>query len=400
MEDAQSKEILTINSGSSSIKFSLYRMGPVEIPVLRGEMEGIGQAEGLFSGRDGEDVSCIRERLSLPDHKTAMRRLLDRLREEGLDRDLDAVGHRVVHGGIHHSRPEWVTPDLLAEVKKLTPFVPEHLPHELAAIDTIGRDYPELPQVACFDTMFHRTLPAVAQRYPLPAALLEKGILRYGFHGLSYEYILEALKDEAGGDAAEGRIVIAHLGHGASMAAVRQGRCLETTMGFTPAGGLVMSTRSGDLDPGLLLYLLEQEQMAPLELNELVNRRSGLLGVSGTSGDMKELLASEREDPAARDAVDLFCYQARKFLGGLVAVLGGLETLIFTGGIGENAAEVRRRICEGLGFVGLRLDPERNRRHAPIVSASGTPVTVRVIHTNEERMIARHTVHLLHQKKL
>ncbi|NOY52111.1 MAG: acetate/propionate family kinase [Deltaproteobacteria bacterium] len=395
MEDEHRKKILTINSGSSSIKFSLYRMEKEEERILTGEMQGIGPDGGLFSARNGEGETWIHEERSLPDHGTAMRLLLDRLRGQALDRDLDAVGHRVVHGGIRHSRPERITPGLLAELKRLTPFVPEHLPHELSAIETIGRDYPALAQVACFDTMFHRRMPPVAQRYPFPGDLFGNGVLRYGFHGLSYEYIMEVLKQEAGREAAAGRIIIAHLGHGASMAAVHKGQCLDTTMGFTPAGGLVMSTRSGDLDPGLLLYLLEQKRMTPRELNELVNRRSGLLGVSGTSGDMKELLAKEEKDPRAKDAVDLFCYQARKFLGGLTAALGGLDTLVFTGGIGEHAAKIRRRICDGLEFLELTLDPERNRSHAPIISASGSRVTVRVTHTNEELMIARHTAYLL-----
>jgi len=245
--------------------------------------------------------------------------------------------------------------------------------------------------------MFHRQMPRVAQLYPLPKKLRDLGILRYGFHGLSYEYIMEELRREAGEEAAGGRIIIAHLGHGASMAAVHKGRCLDTTMGFTPAGGLVMSTRTGDLDPGVLLYLLEQEGMAPRELNELVNRRAGLLGVSGITGDMKELLEREADEPQAKDAVDLFCCQARKFLGGLAAVLGGVDTLVFTGGIGENAPEVRRRISVRLEFLGLDLDPEQNLRNAAIISESGSPATVRIIHTNEELMIARHTYMLLSQ---
>jgi len=238
--------------------------------------------------------------------------------------------------------------------------------------------------------MFHRSMPAVAQRYALPRRLEAEGLVRYGFHGLSYEYVMEVLREQDGPATMDGRVIIAHLGHGASMAAVHRGRCVETTMGLTPAGGLVMSTRSGDLDPGVLLYLLQEHGMTPAEVNTLVNRESGLLGVSGTSGDMRELLEREAKDPMAREAVDLFCYQARKFVGALAAALGGLDILVFTGGIGENAPEVRRRICAGLEFLGIRLDHERNRRGRDVISAREAAVTVRVVPTDEERMIARH----------
>jgi len=397
MEDGRLKRILTINSGSSSIKFSLYRMGQRETLALRGEIQGIGLSGSLFHAGNADGTSLIKEQRDLPDHTAALKVILEWLHENSLDRDLNAAGHRVVHGGTQYSRPRLITPDLLAELRRLSPFVPEHLPHELDAIDAIRRHDPALQQVACFDTMFHRQMPRVAQLYPLPKKLRDLGILRYGFHGLSYEYIMEELRREAGEEAAGGRIIIAHLGHGASMAAVHKGRCLDTTMGFTPAGGLVMSTRTGDLDPGVLLYLLEQEGMAPRELNELVNRRAGLLGVSGITGDMKELLEREADEPQAKDAVDLFCCQARKFLGGLAAVLGGVDTLVFTGGIGENAPEVRRRISVRLEFLGLDLDPEQNLRNAAIISESGSPATVRIIHTNEELMIARYTYMLLSQ---
>ncbi len=397
MEDEYQTRILTINSGSSSIKFSLYRMGGSEELILSGEIEGIGFPGGSFHARDADRKALMEEHLDLPDHRAGLKVLLEWLSGNALERSLKAVGHRVVHGGSEYSRPRRITPDLLVGLRRLSPFVPEHLPHELDNIEAIGRDYPTLPQVACFDTMFHRRMPRIAQRYPLPGNLFEEGILRYGFHGLSYEYIMEELLREAGEETALGRIIIAHLGHGASMAAVHKGRCRDTTMGFTPAGGLVMSTRSGDLDPGVILYLLEQKGMAPQELNDLVNRRAGLLGVSGITGDMKELLGREENDPRARDAVDLFCYQARKFLGGLTTVLGGLETLIFTGGIGENAAEVRRRICMGMTFLGIDLDSERNGAHAAVISTDSSPVTVRVIPTNEELMIARHTHTLLCQ---
>jgi acetate kinase len=251
-----------------------------------------------------------------------------------------------------------------------------------------------VPQVACFDTAFHRTLPPVAQRYPLPRALHDAGVVRYGFHGLSYEYIMQALR-AVDPDAANGRVIVAHLGNGASMAAVRDGQSIDTTMGFTPTGGLVMGTRTGDLDPGVLLYLLQTRGMPAEQVNTLVNRQAGLLGVSGISADMRDLLEREAREPAAAAAVDLFCYQARKFLGALAAVLGGIETLVFTGGIGEHAAPIRARICASFEFLGLEIDAGRNQQHAPVISPDGASVTVRVIPTDEDRMIARHTYRLI-----
>jgi acetate kinase len=389
--------ILTINSGSSSIKFSLYRMGRSEAMVLNGELQGIGLPDSLFHADKADGNRLREERASLTDHPAALRVLFKWLHSHAADQKLDACGHRVVHGGTLFNRPQWVTPPLLSELRKLCPFVPEHLPSELEAIEAVGREYPNLRQVACFDTMFHRQMPTVAQTYPLPRSLKEEGLLRYGFHGLSYEYILEALERGAGEEEAGGRLVIAHLGHGASMAAVHKKKCMDTTMGFTPAGGLVMSTRSGDLDPGVLLYLLERKGMTPSELNELINRKAGLLGLSGITGDMKDLLQKADEDPCAEEAIDLFCYQVRKFVGAFVTVLGGLDTLVFTGGIGENAPAVRERICRGLGFLGLRLDPDRNNGNLSVISDDPSTIRVRVIRTNEELMIARHTYTLLRQ---
>jgi acetate kinase len=252
--------------------------------------------------------------------------------------------------------------------------------------------------VACFDTAFHRHMPRLAQIYPLPRHFQHEGLVRYGFHGLSYEYIMQELRQEAGEEAAGGRVIIAHLGNGASMAAVRYGKSVDTTMGFTPAGGLVMSTRSGDLDPGLLIYLLEEEGMTPSGLNDLVNQQAGLLGVSEISSDMKDLLDKEEQEPHARQAVDLFCYQARKHIGALAAVLGGLDTLIFTAGIGANAPAVRERICHELAFLGIHLDAQRNAANAAIISHEEGPVTVRVMHTDEDLMIARHTFTVIQEQ--
>lgn len=383
--------IATINSGSSSIKFSLYAMGPGETLMLSGNIAGIGSATGSFRVTAPDGTSMTEASQKFRNHVEALNVVMAWLKARTEGRSVDAVGHRVVHGGSDYVEPRVVTPGLLAALDELIPFAPDHLPHELAAIREIARIYPDITQAACFDTAFHRTMPDVAQRYALPGEIRRHGVLRYGFHGLSYEYILNELKAIAGPEAANGRVIIAHLGNGASMGAFRNGKSIETTMGFTPAGGLVMSTRSGDLDPGVVVYLLKEKGMDAAALNTMVNKQSGLLGVSGISSDMKELLACEAKEPPAAAAVELFCYQAKKHLGALAAVLGGLDTLVFTGGIGENAPPIRERICRGLEYLGIRFAQERNDRNAPIISPDSGPAAVRVMKTNEELMIARHT---------
>jgi acetate kinase len=383
--------ILTINSGSSSVKFGLFELGQVERLLLSGSLKRIGLRGGLFQIDDGSGKPVLVEHAELPDHASALDRLFAWLRKDETRWSLDAVGHRIVHGGLKYSQPHQITPAVVAELRELIHLAPDHLPHEIKAIQATSRSFPDLLQVACFDTAFHRHMPKLAQLYALPRHYQHEGLLRYGFHGLSYEYILQELRKEAGDEVAEGRLIIAHLGNGASLAAVLHGQCVDTTMGFTPAGGLVMSTRSGDLDPGVLLFLLEEKGLHPSGLNDLVNRQAGLLGVSGISPDMKDLLAKEGSEPHAREAVDLFCYQAGKHLGALAAVLGGLDTLVFTAGIGENAPVVRARICQNLSFLGIHLDARRNSANAAIVSRRNSPVTVRVMKTDEELMIARHT---------
>ncbi len=385
------RHILTVNSGSSSIKFSVYRMGDSEELSLSGEISGIGLDRSLFQARDSLGKTIAETGLAAENHRAALESLFDWLKEHAYDRGLDAAGHRVVHGGAMYTGPQPVTTGLIADLRKLSRFAPQHLPHELDAIEAISRFAPHIKQVACFDTAFYRDMPRIARLYALPRELEEEGLRRYGFHGLSYEYITEELAVAGGGEAVSGRVIMAHLGHGASMTAARNGRAVDTTMGFTPAGGLVMSTRCGDLDPGVILYLLEHKGMSPADVSGLVNRRAGLAGISGISPDMKELLDKEQEEPRAHEAVELFCYQARKFLGALATALGGLDTLVFTGGIGENSHVIRSRICEGLGFMGIRIDPERNRACSPVISGDDSTVTVMVIKTNEELMIARHT---------
>jgi acetate kinase len=392
----QSLRILCVNTGSSSLKAALYEVGAGERLVLSALAERIGLAGARLHVSDANG-DRLADAPPLPDHGAALEAVLAALPHDDRGSGLAAVGHRVVHGGARYAAPVRITDEVIESLRRLVPIDPDHLPQAIGAIEAVARAQPELPQVACFDTAFHRGMRRTAQLYALPRSLLDAGVVRYGFHGLSYEYIVQELRrlDER---EANGRLVVAHLGSGASMAAIRGGTGLDTTMGFTPTGGLVMGTRSGDLDPGVLLHLLQQRGMSPAALNDLVNKESGLLGVSGTSNDMRDLLERERTDPRAAEAVDLFCYQARKHLGGLVTVLGGLDTLVFTGGIGEHAAEIRRRICAGLDFLGVRLDAERNAAHAPLISQDGGPVRVRVLRTNEELMIARHTRVVLARK--
>jgi acetate kinase len=387
--------ILTINSGSSSIKFSLYVLGETERLALKGELGRIGVSQGFLQVEDHAGKQLAAQELDLPDHEAALKTLFDWLQGHEVGKDLHAVGHRLVHGGAAHVKPQPVSPALIEDLKLLIPLAPDHLPDEIKGLEAVHRHFPDMPQVVCFDTAFHRRMPEVAQRYALPESLVGKGLQRYGFHGLSYEYITQELVKEAGEREASGKLIIAHLGNGASMAAIEGGRSLDTTMGLTPAGGLVMSTRLGDLDPGVIVYLLQEKGMTPAAVNQLINHQAGLLGISGISADMHDLLAQEATQADAALAVEIFCYQARKFAGALAAALGGLDTFIFTGGIGENSAPIRARICAPLGFLGLHLDQGLNEGNSPVISRHGSPVTVRVMKTNEELMIARHTRDLM-----
>lgn len=360
---------------------------------LDGKIDRIGSRNAKWTIHDAAGKPQARRPLASADHNTTVDLLLDWLQVHPLFASVRAVGHRVVHG-MKHSEPERVTPKLLAELQRITPFVPEHLPHEIGLIKAFRKRHPTLPQVACFDTAFHRTMPRIAKLLPIPRRYAAKGVERYGFHGLSYAYVMEELGrlDPA---AAKGRVIIAHLGNGASMAAVRNGKSIDTSMGFTPTAGLVMGTRTGDLDPGVAYYLARTEQMSPAKFQEMVNHRSGLLGVSGTSGDLRDLLAHEARDVRAAEAVALFCYQAKKWIGSFAAALGGMDTLVFAGGIGENAPLIRERICDGLGFLGIALDRKANAKNAPLISTDKARVKVRVIHTDEELMIARSVDRLL-----
>jgi len=313
---------------------------------------------------------------------------MDFMEERGGGDAVTAVGHRVVHGGPKYSEPQRITPDLVEELHRLSPFDPDHLPEEILLTEAFFRRFPDLAQVAVFDTAFHHDLPRVARLLPIPRRYEAQGVRRYGFHGLSYAFLLQELARLAGAEAAGGRLVLAHLGNGASLAAVRGGRSMDTTMSFTPTAGVPMSTRSGDLDPGLLWYLARTEGLDAKGFNEMVNFQSGLLGVSETSSDMRDLLDREGRDVRAAEAVALFCYQVKKAIGAFAAALGGLDTLVFAGGIGENASAIRARICDGLGFLGIALDEQRNAANEGVISTAVSRVAVRVIRTDEERMIA------------
>ena len=389
------KKIIALNTGSSSIKFALYEIGEAERLVFTGSLTKIGNPHGMFSVQDNQGNSLASVGVETQNHDTACDYVFSWILSQNEGRKPDAVGHRIVHGGPHYSNPQIVTPELIASLDTLSPYAPEHLPQAIKAVRHVAGLFPGTLQVTCFDTSFHSTMPAVAKLYALPEFIRKEGVQRYGFHGLSYEYILLELKRQLGAQAVEKRIILAHLGHGASMAAVKNGKSIETTMGFSPAGGLVMSTRTGDLDPGVILFLLQQNRMTPATIKEMVNRQSGLLGVSGSTDDMRELLKAEEVDDSAKQAVELFCYQARKNIGALSIVLGGLDTLVFTGGIGEHSSVIRSRICTGIEFLGIRVDEKKNSTHSAIISPESGEVDIRIIKTNEELMIARHTMRIL-----
>jgi acetate kinase len=380
--------ILTINGGSSSIKFAEYRVGEPLQRGLHGTIDRIGMSGTTLVFDDPATNERDSRGLDVSDHKSGATYLMDWLEGRHGFESVRVVGHRVVHG-MQHTAPELVTGELLEELHRISPYDPDHLPREIELIEAFRQRHPRLPQVACFDTAFHRTMPRVAKLLPIPRRYDAKGVQRYGFHGLSYAYLMEELARLGDPAATAGRVILAHLGNGASLAAVRDGKSIDTSMGFTPTAGLVMSTRSGDLDPGLAPYLARTERMTTKQIYEMVNHESGLLGVSETSSDMRDLLAQETHDIRPAEAVALFCYQAKKWIGAFAAALGGLDTLVFAGGIGENAPVVRARICDGLGFLGVELNEARNAESAGMISTEAGRVTVRVIRTDEDLMIAR-----------
>jgi len=387
--------ILTVNGGSSSIKFALFDSCGTLRRILTGRLERIGLPDARLVMKGAAREQNFSRAVNAPDHTAAVNVLMDWLETEiGCGR-LVAVGHRVVHGGPNYSAPAPITPEMIEELRHLSPFDPEHLPEEILLTEAFHRRFPGLVQVACFDTAFHHNLPRVARLLPIPRRYEARGIRRYGFHGLSCAYLMEELARVAGAEAANGRVILAHLGNGASLTAVRGGQSVDTSMSFTPAAGVPMSTRAGDLDPGLVWYMEQVEHLTPRQFNTMINSESGLLGISEISSDMQDLLEQQGRDVRAAEAVALFCYQVKKYIGAYAAALGGLDTLVFSGGIGENAPSVRARVCEGLGFLGIELDAEQNAANAAVISAATGRVAVRVIRTDEEWMIAQMVCRLL-----
>jgi acetate kinase len=392
--DSSGHRVLAINTGSSSLKAALYQMSGKESLIASADVERIGFPGSRMRITDGGGATLFERKAELPDHDAALEATFAWLEQHNLHQPMHCAGHRIVHGGSRYGEPHLVTPEVVAALEELTLLVPDHLPQAISGIRFVSRSFPALAQVACFDTAFHRRMPRLSQMYALPGHFHDEGLRRFGFHGLSYEYITQELR-RLEGALADGRVIVAHLGSGASMAAIRGGASMDTTMGFTPASGLLMGTRCGDIDPEAILYLINERKMTPEAVNRLINRESGLLGVSGTSGDMQDLLERESADPRAAEAIGLFCYRAKKYLGAYVAALGGLDLLVFTGGMGIHAPAIRERICSGLDLLGIALDSARNRSNAPVISGNDSRVKVRVIKTDEELMIARHSVELV-----
>jgi len=389
--------ILVINGGSSTLKFALFETGNPPTRGLSGSFDRIGSAEGTFKWRNEGTGTVERQTIKLSDHGACIEPLMACIKERLAHSPLRAIGHRVVHGGRHYREPQLVTPVVMEELERLSPYDPQHLPAEIALIKGCAEQYQDQPQVACFDTAFHRNMPWVAQLLPIPRRYEKLGIQRYGFHGLSYAFLMKELERVGAPQEYRGRVILAHLGNGASMAAVKDGKALDTTMSFTPTSGLPMSRRSGDLDPGLVSYLARTEGMTAERFHQMVNTESGLLGLSETSSDMRDLLKREQSDSRAAEAIELFCYQSRKWIGALAAVLGGLDTVVFSAGIGENSPAIRARICAGLGFLGIMINEPANAANEPVISTDESRVKVRVMRTDEEREIAESVTQLLNK---
>lgn len=391
---ADDRLVLALNGGSSTLKFAVYAMGGSRERRLGGKIDRLGQTDSTLNWT-GEGAAQGSKTLGQADHRTAVGFLLDWLdRRIGLNR-LAAIGHRLVSGGARYRTPARLDDETIAELRRISAYAPEHLPSEIELIELCRERLPALPQIACFDTAFHSDMPAVARTLPIPRRFAAQGVQRYGFHGLSYAFLVEEVRRQKGDAAARGRLVLAHLGNGASLAAVKEGRSVDTSMGFTPAAGVPMSTRSGDIDPGLVLYLAQAEGMDAKAFDHMVNHESGLLGVSETSSDLRDLLDREGTDPRAAEAVALFCYGVKKCIGAFAAALGGIDMLVFTGGVGENAAVIRERICDGLDFLGIKIDAERNAGSATVISGGASEVEVRVIPTDEEAMILKSVIEML-----
>ena len=391
--------ILTINGGSSSIKFALFDVGKSLQRIVEGRIEQIGLPSATMRVKGLDQTDHFSQVVNAPDPKAAVDVLMHWIEKRVGGEPLAAVGHRIVHGGPKYSKPQRITAKMIEDLHLISPLDPEHLLAQIFLIETFHRRFPKLPQIACFDTAFHHDMPRVAQMLPIPRHYEAQGVRRYGFHGLSYEFLMEELTRLVGKKAAQGRVILAHLGSGASLAAVSKGKSVDTSMGFTPAAGIPMSTRSGDLDPGLIYYLLRTDGLNAKKFNEMVNFQSGLLGVSQTSSDMQDLLKDETKDIRAKEAVALFCYQVKKWIGAFAATLGGLDILVFSGGIGENAPLIRSRICKGLEFLGIAIEKKQNGANAGLISVASSEVAVYVMHTDEECMIAKTLCRVLKLEK-
>lgn len=386
--------VLTINGGSSSIKFALYQTSKSLERILAGKIDRIGLSGTCLTFSNAFHTQPGSVEVKIPAQQSVANFLIDWFETQIGMAQVSAVGHRVVHG-MQHTEPVRISPALLDELRDISDYDPDHLPREIELIEAFRQRYPQLPQVACFDTAFHRSMPRAAKLLPIPRRFDAMGIQRYGFHGLSYAYLMQALTQVAGPQAAQGRVILAHLGNGASLAAVRDGRSIDTSMGFTPAGGVPMGTRTGDLDPGAAWYVMQREDLTPEQFNHLINHESGLLGISETSPDMRDLLAQASEDVRAAETIEVFCYQIKKWIGAFAAAMGGLDTLVFAGGIGEHAPEVRARICSELVFLGIEIDEQSNALNGPVISTETGRVAVRVMHTDEELMIAKSVCEIL-----
>ncbi len=387
----EQQTILTINRGSGTLKAGLYQASDPPALVVSMKVDRAGTREARFKITDMHEKALLDSAVEDSAANSDLDAILKWLSANGYASRLAGIGHRLVHGGPRYTESQRITPEMIAELEKIAPLDPDHTPQAIQNIRFFTDRLPKTPQIGCFDTAFHACLPNVARMYALPRKLYDEGVRRYGFHGLSCEYMLQQLRST---DAAlaGGRLVIAHLGNGASMTAVNNGQSVDTSMGFTPLEGLVMGTRSGDVDPAAIVYLQERGRLTPRDIDALLNKQSGLLGLSGTSSDMRDLLEKEARDAHAAEAVALFCYRAKKYVGAYAAALGGLDALIFAGGIGENAPQVRERICAGLEFLGLEIDPALNRSNAPVISKDRSRARIKVIKTDEDSMIARHVL--------
>jgi acetate kinase len=395
---SQRQRILTMNRGSATLKSTLYQVGARNEALLSIAVAYSGATGAHLKISDAHGASLLDASVKGKDSNAVLETMFAWLDKYQYLSGLKAAGHRLVHGGARYTQPQRITPQFLSALQKLVPLDPDHLPAAIKGIRFVARKFSKLPQVACFDTAFHSPLPTVAKMYALPRRLYDRGIRRYGFHGLSFEYIVGELR-KLDATLAAGRVLVAHLGSGASIVALRNGQSMDTSMGFTPLEGLVMSARSGDVDPGLLLYLLAQQKMSAKAAVALLNKQSGLLGVSTSSGDMRALLEKAKQDPQAAEAVDLFCYRAKKYIGAYAAALAGLDAVVFTGGIGERAPAIREKICGGLEFLGIQLDAAQNAANAPVISTPASRVNIRVIQTNEDLMIVEHVLSVLGQSK-